>query len=81
MNKGYLIAHVTVTDPAAYAEYANAAGEALQGFNPRVIVWSGEYENLEGEAHKRFYNSPGYVAARKLRAGAATGTFVVVEGA
>ncbi|MCH0598690.1 DUF1330 domain-containing protein, partial [Klebsiella pneumoniae] len=27
------------------------------------------------------YNSPGYVAARKLRAGAATGTFVVVEGA
>ncbi|MFP2425353.1 DUF1330 domain-containing protein [Enterobacter ludwigii] len=94
MNKGYLIAHVTVTDPAAYAEYANAAGEALQGFNPRVIVWSGEYENLEGEAHerhvvlefdsyaeaKRFYNSPGYVAARKLRARAATGTFVVVEG-
>ena len=76
MNKGYLIAHVTVTDPAAYAEYANAAGEALQGFNPRVIVWSGEYENLEGEAHerhvvfefdsyaeaKRFYVYPQHVA-------------------
>ena len=52
-------------------------------------------ENLEGETHerhvvfefasfaeaRRFYESPGYQAARLLRAGAATGTFVLVEGA
>ena len=29
---------------------------------------------------KRFYESPAYHTARKLRAGAATGTFVLVEG-
>ncbi|MCK1967900.1 MULTISPECIES: DUF1330 domain-containing protein [Franconibacter] len=95
MNKGYLIAHVTVSDPAAYAEYARAAGEVIKEFNPKIIVWSGQYENLEGESHerhvviefasfaeaKRFYESPGYQAARSLRAGAATGTFVLVEGA
>ncbi|HBI11325.1 MAG TPA: DUF1330 domain-containing protein [Franconibacter pulveris] len=95
MNKGYLIAHVTVSDPAAYAEFARAAGEVIKEFNPKIIVWSGQYENLEGESHerhvviefasfaeaKRFYESPGYQAARSLRAGAATGTFVLVEGA
>lgn len=94
MNKGYLIAHVTVSDPDVYAEYARAAGEAMQDFNPKIIAWSGQYENLEGETHerhvvfefasfaeaKRFYQSAGYQAARAIRAGAATGTFVLVEG-
>jgi len=92
--KGYLIAHVTVSDAAAYAEYARAAAEAMQEFDPEIVAWSGQFENLEGEAHQRhvifafasfaeaqrFYHSPAYQAARKLRAGAATGTFVLVEG-
>lgn len=95
MNKGYLIAHVTVSDPVAYAEYARAAGEAMKDFNPKIVAWSGQYENLEGESYerhvvfefasfaeaKRFYESPGYQAARSIRTGAATGTFVLVEGA
>lgn len=95
MNKGYLIAHVTVSDPVTYSEYARAAGEAMQAFNPKIIAWSGQYENLEGESHerhvvfefasfaeaKRFYESPEYQKARLIRAGAATGTFVLVEGA
>ena len=95
MNKGYLIAHVTISDPVAYEEYAKAAGEALKAFNPRIVAWSGQFENLEGEVHdrhvvlefssfaeaKRFYESPQYQAARAIRAGAATGTFVLVEGA
>lgn len=94
MNKGYLIAHVTVFDPVAYAEYARAAEEAMQEFSPKIIAWSGQYENLEGEVHerhvvfefasfaeaKRFYESPKYQAARLIRAGAANGTFVLVEG-
>ncbi|MGD9427139.1 DUF1330 domain-containing protein [Pantoea sp. NSTU24] len=95
MNKGYLIAHVTVSDSAAYAEYAQAAGEAMSAFAPKIIAWSGQYENLEGEAHerhvifefdsydeaRRFYQSPAYQLAKSIRAGAATGTFVLVEGA
>lgn len=95
MNKGYLIAHVTITDPVAYADYAKAAGEAMQDFNPKIVAWSGMYENLEGESHerhvvlefdsyaqaKRFYESPGYQKARSVRAAAAIGTFVIVEGA
>lgn len=95
MNKGYLIAHVTISDPVAYAEYARAAAEAMQNFNPKMIAGTGQYENLEGECYerhvvfefasfaeaKRFYESPGYQAARSIRAGAATGTFVLVEGA
>lgn len=95
MNKGYLIAHVTVSDPVAYAEYARAAEEAMREFSPKIIAWSGQYENLEGESHerhvvfefgsfaeaKRFYESPGYQAARAIRTRAATGTLVLVEGA
>lgn len=94
MNKGYLIGHVTVKNPDAYAEYAQAAAEAMQPFAPKIIAWSGQYENLEGESHqrhvvfefasfdeaKRFYESPAYQAAKALRAGVATGTFVLVEG-
>ncbi|WP_426346007.1 DUF1330 domain-containing protein [Cronobacter universalis] len=94
MKKGYLVAHVTITDPAAYAEYAEAAGQAMQPFNPKIVAWSGQYENLEGEAHekhivlefdsfedaKRFYDSPAYQAARAMRARASTGTLVLVEG-
>ncbi|ELY4670931.1 DUF1330 domain-containing protein [Cronobacter muytjensii] len=94
MNKGYLVAHVTINDPAAYAKYAEAAASAMQEFSPHIVAWSGQYENLEGESHekhvifefasfdeaKRFYESPAYQAARALRSGAATGTFVLVEG-
>lgn len=93
MPKGYLIGHVTISDATAYADYARAAGEAMRPFNPRVIA-RGQYENLEGEAHerhvifefdsfadaKRFYESPEYQAAKALRAGVATGTFVILEG-
>jgi uncharacterized protein (DUF1330 family) len=94
MPKGYLIAHVSIFDADAYAAYATAAGDAMKEFNPKVIAWSGLYENLEGEAHehhvifefdsfaeaKRFYESPKYQAAKALRVSAATGTFVLVEG-
>jgi uncharacterized protein (DUF1330 family) len=94
MPKGYLIGHVSISDAMAYAAYAKAAGDAMRPFNPKIIA-GGQYENLEGEAHerhvifefdsfadaKRFYESAEYQAAKALRAGAATGTFVILEGA
>ncbi|GHB17555.1 DUF1330 domain-containing protein [Salinicola rhizosphaerae] len=95
MPKGYLIGHVTITDAEAYAVYAEAAGAAMAKFDSTMIAASGRYDNLEGEAHerhvifefasfddaKRFYESPEYQAAKALRAEAATGTFVLLEGA
>jgi len=94
MPKGYLIAHVSVSDATAYAAYAEAAGDAIKAFGPNVIAAWGKFENLEGETHerhvvlefdsfaeaKRFYESPAYQRAKALRVGAATGTFVILEG-
>ncbi|WP_136066898.1 DUF1330 domain-containing protein [Modicisalibacter radicis] len=94
MPKGYLIAHVSISDATAYAAYAKAAGDAMKNFSPKLIASSGRYENLEGESHgrhvvfefdsfaeaKRFYESPEYQTAKALRAGAATGTYVILEG-
>lgn len=85
MPKGYLIGHVSISDATAYAAYAKAAGDAMRPFNPKVIA-GGQYENLEGEPFdsfsdaKSFYESPEYQAAKALRLGVATGTFVIVEG-
>lgn len=94
MNKGYLIAHFSVTDPATFGDYVRAADEAVQQYEPKIIAWSGQFENLEGEAHehhmifefstyeeaKNFYNSPAYQAAKAIRLKSATGTFTLVEG-
>ncbi|WP_250470027.1 DUF1330 domain-containing protein [Caballeronia sp. GAFFF2] len=94
MPKGFLIVHLSISDAHAYAIYAEAAGDAMKSFSPKVIASSGRYENLEGEAHdrhvifefdsfeeaKRFYQSAGYQAAKALRATAATGNSVLLEG-
>ncbi len=94
MPKAYVIARVTVTDPAAYAEYAKDATVAIRQYGGKVLARGGTHEALEGEARarnviiefesfeqaKRYYHSPEYQAARAKRAGAATGEFVVVEG-
>ncbi|WP_036177403.1 DUF1330 domain-containing protein [Massilia sp. 9096] len=93
MPKGYLIGHVNILDTDTYAAYAKAAAEAMAPFAPKLIA-AGRYENLEGSTHerhvvfefesfeeaRRFYDSPAYRAARQLRAGAASGTFVLLEG-
>ena len=95
MPKGYLIARITVTDPAAYAEYAKGATEAMRLYNGRPLVRGGAFEALEGEARPRnvviefdsmeqartYYNSPEYQAAKAKRDGACVAEFVLVEGA
>jgi uncharacterized protein (DUF1330 family) len=94
MPKGYVIARVSVTDPAAYAEYAKDATVAIRQYGGRVLARGGAHEALEGEARarnviiefesfeqaKRYYHSPEYQAAKAKRAGAATAELVVVEG-
>ncbi len=92
--KGYWIAHVTVTDPDTYKNYADAAPEAFKKYNARILARGGRHQVLEGDGHPRnvviefdsfedavaCYNSAEYQAARKHRENAGIANIVIVEG-
>lgn len=92
--KAYWIAHVTVTDPAAYTGYQALAPAAFAAHGARFLARGGAYEVLEGPALDRHvviefpslaaaracYHSPEYQAAKARRDGAATAHVVIVEG-
>jgi uncharacterized protein (DUF1330 family) len=94
MPKGYCIAHVTPTDMALYPKYREAASAAIAAYGGRFIARGGRHESPEGtslERHvivefesfdqaKKFYRSPEYQAAVKLRLASSESTFVIVEG-
>ena len=95
MPAGYLIASVTVTNPAQYEEYRKWSSEAMRVHGAEVCVRGGKVEVLEGdwnpgrtvilkfpsfEAAKAFHDSPEYTRARQAREGAAIMRLVVVEG-
>ena len=92
----YLIARVHVTNPEAYEGYKKLAAEAIAKYDGRYLARGGRTETLEGseetgrivivafptlEQAKKFYDSPEYQKAKAAREGAATGHFVIVEGA
>jgi uncharacterized protein (DUF1330 family) len=91
----YLIARVDVTDWPRYREYMKATPGAIARYGGKFLVRGSEVVTLEGppetrriviiefsslDQAKAFYNSPEYAAARKLRAGAAIGQFLAVDG-
>jgi uncharacterized protein (DUF1330 family) len=91
----YIIARVQVTDPEQYKEYTKLTPAAIESCGGRFIVRGGKTVTLEGEPETRrlvviefptmeqaqaFYDSPLYRTARGVRAGAAIGQFVAVEG-
>lgn len=90
----YWIAHVTVTDPAAYAGYQALAPAAFAQYGARFLARGGESDVLEGPdlarhvviefpsltAARACYHSPEYQAARAHRAGACTAHVVLVDG-
>lgn len=93
--KAYLLVQADVTNPTQYQEYAKLSPGIIAKYGGRYLARAGRTVTLEGppaksrvvvvefpsiERAQEFYNSPEYVAARKLRAGAATAQFVVVEG-
>ncbi|MCW5220582.1 DUF1330 domain-containing protein [Verminephrobacter aporrectodeae] len=95
MSSGYIIASVTVTDPAQYEEYRKWSSLAMQAHGAEVCVRGGKVQVLEGdwdpgrtvvlkfpsvEAARAFYDSPEYRKARAARAGAAVMRMVCVEG-
>lgn len=94
MPKAYWIAHVTVTKPDQYKNYADAAPIAFKKYNARILARGGAYEQMEGNGHARnvviefdsmadalaCYNSDEYQSAKTHRAGAGIADIVIVEG-
>ncbi len=91
----YIIANVTVTNPAQYEEYKKWSSAAMQAHGAEVCVRGGAAQVLEGdwvperivvlkfstmEAAKAFDSSPEYSKAREARQGAAIMRMIVVEG-
>ena len=94
-KKGYVLVQVDVTNPQQYAEYTKLSPGIIEKFGGRFIARGGRSETLEGtpskgrvvvvefpsyERAKEFYDSAEYQAAKKVRAGAATAQFILVEG-
>ena len=91
----YLIAKVDVTDMEQYREYMKVTPWIIEKFGGKFVVRGGERVTLEGpeikermvlvefpslEKAQEFYHSPEYGAAKKLREGAATASFIALEG-
>jgi uncharacterized protein (DUF1330 family) len=90
----YWIAHVTVTDPTAYAGYQAVAPAAFAAHGASFLARGGQATVLEGPDATRHviiafpsyaaavacYNSPEYQAAKAKRDGACTAHVVIVEG-
>ena len=94
-KKAYIVVQADVTNQDQYQEYAKIAPGIVAKYGGRYLARAGRTTTLEGPAAKSrvvvlefptferaeaFYRSDEYVAARKLRAGAASAQFVLVEG-
>jgi len=94
-KKAYVLVQVDVTNPQQYGEYMKLSPGIIEKFGGQFIARGGRTEILEGtpskarivvvefpsfERAREFYNSAEYEAARKVRAGAATAQFTLVEG-
>lgn len=92
----YVLADIEVTDPSAYEDYKQLSSAAAEKYGGRFVVRGGNTEALEGdwptgrfvilefsdgEAARRWYDSPEYAEARAVRQRASTGRLLLVEGA
>lgn len=92
---GYWIAHVTVTDEAAYARYAALATEAIASHGGEFLARGGRFVQLEGKERPRnvvarfpslaaaeaCYRSDTYQEALSHARGASERELMIVEGA
>lgn len=91
----YIVANATVTDATIFEAYRKLAPDAIARHGGRYLVRGGATTILEGEpkparvivlefptveAAKRFYDSPEYREARRVREGAARIDMFVVDG-
>lgn len=91
----YVIVRVEVTDWERYGEYMKGSPASIARFGGRFAARGGETATLEGPAEtrrvvilefpslqraKEWYYSDEYQTLKEMRAGAATASFVAVEG-
>jgi uncharacterized protein (DUF1330 family) len=94
MPKGYIIARIDVTDPAAYARYTAETPRVAAAHGGRFLVRGGASEQLEGvgrarqvviefpdvEAARRFYASEDYLAILPHALAGSSRELVLVAG-
>jgi uncharacterized protein (DUF1330 family) len=95
MMAAYMVGRIDVTDWEQYKKYTEVTPDVIAQYGGRFIARGGECIALEGaeETHrtvliefptvedaKTFYDSAEYQEAKKLRAGAATASFIVIDG-
>jgi uncharacterized protein (DUF1330 family) len=91
----YLLARVAITDWDRYKEYVKKTPGVIEKYGGKFIARGGKVETLEGteekgrlvliefpsfEKAKEFYYSEEYQETKKLRAGAASGQFLAIDG-
>jgi uncharacterized protein (DUF1330 family) len=91
----YFIAEIEVTNPTGYDSYRPLAGASIAQYGGKFLARGGMTELLEGEpepkrivvvefadraAAKRWYSSPEYQAALKIRLANSRGRALLVEG-
>jgi uncharacterized protein (DUF1330 family) len=96
MMPAYVIAEVDVTNPAGYESYRPLAGASIAQYGGKFLVRGGTAELLEGSpdparivviefadaaAAKRWYDSPEYQAALKIRLANSRGRVLLAAGA
>lgn len=95
MPKGYIIGHITVTDPEGYPEYIRRDTPILESHGAKFIIRGGRSETAEGKAGERHvviefpsyeaaraaYADPEYQAVAEIRRRCAESTIILVEGA
>jgi uncharacterized protein (DUF1330 family) len=95
MSKGYVIADIEVTDQETYGRYRDMAGATVAAHGGRYLVRGGPTEVLEDgwqphrlvvlefedlAAARRWYDSPEYTEARKVRQVSSIASVLLVEG-
>jgi len=92
----YIVAEIDVTNPAGYESYRPLAGASVAQYGGKFLVRGGKAELIEGSqeparivviefadinAAKRWYYSPEYQEALKIRFANSKGRVLLVEGA
>lgn len=89
---GYLVANYSIQDQTIFQQYFDSAVPAIAAYNGKIILHDVNTTSLEGSPKKviditefpsaveaeRFYHSPEYAAAKKLRTSSTSGGWVLL---